>query len=118
MLHGFIFTYFVGPSTQPGWNTWQETLSIPEEKGGFYAAVASFTALGVSPIIILFKLGKSSEFEMTPRFRATMRTLIRQRLSYNTQTHVLYYFWTIMYAGRAFIMVMYLAFTNAVLTVD
>jgi len=117
MLHGFIFAFFIGPSTLPGWNDWGLTMSIPPEAGGIWASVAALTALAVAPAIIVVKLERAHEFELTPCFRATMRTLVRDMPGNDYMTHVLYYFWTYMYAARAFIMVMYLAFCNASLAV-
>ena len=119
LLHGFVFAYFIGPATQQGWNTWHRTLSIPPEHGGFYATLASFIALAAAPIVIVVKLERAHEFELTPCFRATMRAHMRLQSSKydDPYTQCLYYFWAVMYALRAFIMVMYLAFTNAVLAV-
>ena len=117
MLHGFIFAFFIGPGSNPDWNDWNTTFSIPEEKGGFYASISSIIALVAAPAIIVVKLERTHELELTPCFRATMRTMIRHK-PHDWQTSKLYYFWTYMYAARAFIMVMYLAFTNAVLAVS
>ena len=59
MLHGFIYAYFVGPSTAHNWNTWAVTwYGIPPEKGGFAVTIASLAALAFSPIVIIFKMEK------------------------------------------------------------
>ena len=70
------------------WNDWQTTLSIPEEEGGMAATVASFVALAAAPVVIVIKLEKACEFELTPAFRASMRIRIREKDYKATMTHV------------------------------
>lgn len=117
LLHGWLFAYFVGPSMKPKWNDWQATFSIPDEEGGMGATVASLVALAFAPVVIVIKLEKACEFELTPAFRATMRMKIRGKDYAKLHTHVLYYFWTTMYVLRAFVMIAYVANVNAALAV-
>lgn len=105
LLHGFLFAYYLGPTSMGTYNTFSKILGKSDAAGGLPASIAHVAALFFSPVILIAKLSKNNEFAQTPTFRATLRALARAEAHARPDSKLTilchYYFWSLLYVLRS-----------------
>lgn len=120
LLNGYIFAYYVNVP-DADWNTFSKLFSA-DVAGGFPELLAVLVSLAVAPFVVLVKMERNNELEQMPAFRATMRALFDQDPPEDSvpvrHRGMLYVYWTLVYVLRAYWVLPFVVYANAVVVVN
>lgn len=117
LLNAFVFAYYLGPAgTNGAIGDDLEALLDKELPGGLSEKAGVLCAYLVAPVVMLAKIERNKELEQMPAFLVTARTLLSGQSG--TVSALIHGYWSLVFVLRAYWVLPYMAFSNAVIVVE